>query len=135
MRILLIPIIAILTACAGSPSPSAPNNDAEALRNAGVQAAANENFAFAKENLSRSAEMGYYTAQVELAYLLESSPTPVQDPEQAYVWYSVVIAREGSDTKFAKEGIARVSSKLDQQALKDAGAKAAEYVEKYGQKI
>ena len=101
------------------------------LRFKGVQAASNGDFVLAQKYLSQSAKLGYYTAQVEYAYLLESSPSNVKNTPESYAWYSVVIARKGTDTDFAKDGLARMAKIMSATDIEQANKIAKKYIEQY----
>ncbi|GBF30233.1 secretory immunoglobulin A-binding protein EsiB [bacterium MnTg04] len=106
-------------------------HDAVILRNKGVEYAANGDFQSAQKYLCEAAELGYYTAQVECGYVLESSPAPVQNPVEAYVWFSVVIAREGTDTAFAAERREAIRAKLTASEIVEAELRAEEFISKH----
>ncbi len=125
MKFLLLIIFSI------SLSSGALATEATDLRLKGVQAASNGDFSSAQKYLSQSAELGYYTAQVEYAYLLESSPGNVQNKSESYAWYNVVIARKGTDTEFAKEGLARLSKVMSASELEQAKKLTKKYIEQY----
>ena len=99
MKLILATILSLVF------SASTLASEAVELRHKGVEAASKGDFASAQKYLDQSAKLGFYTAQVEYAYLLESSPSSVQNSVESYAWYKVVIARAGADTKFAKEGV------------------------------
>lgn len=107
-------------------------DEATELRNKGVQAAENGDFLVAQNHLCQSAKLGLYTAQVECAFLLESSPEKLQNKIESYAWYQVVISRNGVDTRFAEEGVLRLNAHLSEEAVEHANALAAFYVELYG---
>jgi len=112
--------------------PAASQN-AAALRRQAVGFAAKGDYASAAPLLSQSAELGYYVAQLEYAVLLDSSPAPVNDNIKAFAWYSVVIARQGTDTDFAKERLALVAKRLSQPDAEQANQLASALIAKYGQ--
>ncbi len=105
--------------------------EATDLRAKGVQAASNGNFIEAQKYLSQSAKLGYYTAQVEYAYLLESSPDNVQNRPESYAWFNVVVARKGTDTEFAKEGLSRLSKAMSSSETQKAKELTKKYLEQY----
>ena len=125
MKFLLLTILAVTF------SSGAFASEATDLRLKGVQAASNGDFSSAQKYLSQSAELGYYTAQVEYAYLLESSPGNIQNTIESYAWYNVVIARKGTDTVFAKEGLARLSKVMSATEIEQAEKLAKKYIEQY----
>lgn len=106
-------------------------DEATELRKKGVQAAANGDFLVAQNYLNQSAKLGLYTAQVEYAFLLESSPGKIQNKIESYAWYQVVISRNGVDTRFAEEGLLRLNAHLSEEEMEQANALAAFYVELY----
>ena len=107
--------------------------NAVALRVQGVGYAARGDYASAAPHLAQAAELGYYVAQIEYAVLLDTSPPPVNDNIKAFAWYSLVIARNGTDTDFAEERRALVAQRLDAEATQQASQLASELVAKYGQ--
>lgn len=106
-------------------------SEATDLRLKGVQAASNGDFVSAEKHLSKSAKLGYYTAQVEYAYLLESSPGNIQNLPKSYAWLNVVIARKGTDTEFAKESLGRLSKVMSTSELEQAKELTKKYIEQY----
>ncbi|QBB71491.1 hypothetical protein ELE36_14625 [Pseudolysobacter antarcticus] len=103
------------------------------LRKQAVGYAAKGDYARAAPLLKQAAELGYYTAQMEYAVLLDTSPTPVNDDITAYAWYSLVIARNGPDTQFVEKRRAIVVKRLNEADLKVATQSAKMLVEKYAQ--
>ena len=125
MKFLLLTILAVIL------SSGAFASEATDLRLKGVQAASNGDFTSAQKYLSQSAKLGHYTAQVEYAYLLESSLGNIQNTPESYAWYNVVIARNGTDTVFAKEGLARLSKVMSVSEIEQAKELATKYIEQY----
>jgi hypothetical protein len=107
--------------------------DAVQLRKQGVWYASKGNYEQAAPLLKQAAELGYYVAQMEYAVLLDSSPLPVNNNVEAYAWYSLVIARKGTDTKFAEERRAIVAKRLSEGEAQAANQSASVLVAKYGQ--
>ena len=106
--------------------------DAVQLRNHGVALAAQGDYAGAAPYLSKAAHLGYYTAQIEYAVLMDTSPAPVNDDIKAYAWYSLVIARRGTDTDFAKECRAKVAKRMSAADLTAAQQLAAKLISQFG---
>ncbi len=125
MRFLLFSVLALVV------STGAFANEAADLRLKGVQAASTGDYTTAQKHLRQSAELGYYTAQVEYAYLLESSPENIQNKLESYAWYNVVITQKGTDTVFAKEGLARLSKLMSVSEIEHAKQLTAKYIEQY----
>ena len=125
MRFILVTILSLIF------SASALASEAVELRHKGVEAASKGDFASAKKYLDQSAKLGFYTAQVEYAYLLESSPGAIQNRIESYAWYKVVIARSGTDTDFAKEGLARLTKVMSETELNQAKESTTKYIEQY----
>ena len=80
MRLILVTILILVF------STSTLASDAVELRHKGVDAASKGDFESAQKYLDQSAKLGFYTAQVEYAYLLESSPGAVQNKVDSYAW-------------------------------------------------
>lgn len=125
MKFFVVTILSLLF------SAGALANEAAELRHKGVEAASKGDFVSAKKYLGQSAKIGFYTAQVEYAYLLESSPGSVQNRIESYAWYKVVIARSGSDTEFAKEGLSRLTKVMSEAELSQAKETTAKFIEQY----
>ena len=125
MKFLLLTILAITL------SSGAIASEETDLRLKGVQAASSGDFVSAQKYLGKSAKLGYYTAQVEYAYLLESSPADVQNLPESYAWFNVVIVRNGTDTEFAKEGLGRLSKVMSPSELVQAKDITKKYIEQY----
>lgn len=106
---------------------SAIADSAVEMRHKGVAYAASGDYQSARNYLCESARMGYYTAQFECGYLLESSPEPIANPIEAWAWYSVVIAHHGTDTAFADERRRVISSKLTAAQQTEAELLASEF--------
>ncbi|AZZ97447.1 hypothetical protein [Pseudoalteromonas sp. R3] len=125
MRLILITLIAMMFAnhCIASEESE--------LRDKGVEAASKGNFNSAAKYLGKSARLGFYTAQVEFAYLLESSPEPIQNKVESYAWYGVVLSRNGTDTDFAKERLASLTKAMKKAELAQAKEIAAKYIKLY----
>lgn len=124
MKKLILSLLAVIPAMTCAET-------AEELRMKGVQYAVQEDFESAEKYLCEAARMGFYAAQVECAYLLESSPEPVRDPISAYAWARVVIERDGTDSEFAQDLIDRVSQDFGDEEKREAEALAGDYVEEY----
>jgi TPR repeat protein len=107
--------------------------DAVTLRHQGDGYAAKSDYASAAPLLARSAELGLYPAQIDYAVLLDTSPPPVNDNIKAFAWYSLVIARKGSDTGFAEQRLALVGNRLTPAESCQAKQLASQLISKYGQ--
>ncbi|MDR7121598.1 hypothetical protein [Rheinheimera soli] len=125
MRLILATILALVFSAGTLAS------EAVELRHKGVEAASKGDFESAQKYLEQSAKLGFYTAQVEYAYLLESSTDSVQNKVDSYAWYKVVIAQAGTDTEFAKEGVARLAKVMSEAELNQAKETATQYLDKY----
>lgn len=125
MRLIIVTILSLAFAA------STLANEAVELRQKGVEAASNGDFVSAQKYLDKSAKLGFYTAQVEYAYLLESSPGSVQNKVESYAWYKVVIARAGTETEFAKEGLARLTKAMSETELSQAKETSTKYIKEY----
>jgi TPR repeat protein len=125
MRLILATILSLVF------SAGALASEAVELRHKGVEAASKGDFASAQKYLEQSAKLGFYTAQVEYAYLLESSPDSVQNRTESYAWYKVVVARAGADTEFAKEGLARLTKVMSKKELNQAKETTTKYIAQY----
>ena len=125
MKLVLVTILSLVF------SASTLASEAVELRHKGVEAASKGDFSSAQKYLDQSAKLGFYTAQVEYAYLLESSPSEVQNRVESYAWYKVVVARAGTDTEFAKEGLSRLTKVMSEAELNQAKEITTKYIEQY----
>ncbi|MEE4244151.1 MAG: hypothetical protein V2I33_01995 [Kangiellaceae bacterium] len=125
MRFFLISIILVVFSTGSLAS------EAIDLRHKGVEAASKGDFETAQKFLGQSAKLGFYTAQVEYAYLLESSPESVKNNAESYAWYQVVIARNGTDTEFAKDGLSRLMKTMPDEELQQAKEITIKYIKLY----
>jgi hypothetical protein len=126
------PILALLVLVPLSAGAQA--EDPYALRKRGVELAARKDYPGAEVLLRQSAEAGLFYAQLELAYLLESSPSPVAKPLESYAWYALALHRgaTGDDKGFAEEGQRRLREALSPAELTDAEGQARALIGRLG---